>query len=92
MHGELSPLTEEYLAKVVAEGIFPSKQAALEAAVAALREKTEHSIPVPAEHLAAVEEGIRSADAGRTREISDADWQRLRDSVRERAISQRDKR
>ena len=38
---ELSPQVEQYLASVVADGLFPSERAALEAAVAALREKTE---------------------------------------------------
>lgn len=91
MSGELSPLTEEYLAKVVADGIFPSKEAALEAAVAALREKTEEIPPVPVEHHHRVEEGLKSADAGRVRELSDADWEQIRDLVRSRALARREK-
>jgi hypothetical protein len=39
MDKALSPQSEQYLASVVAGGLFPSKEAALEAAVAALREK-----------------------------------------------------
>ena len=64
MDKELSPQTEEYLASVVAGGLFPSKEVALEAAVDALREKTE-SIPfVPDEHMERVEQAIESANAG----------------------------
>jgi hypothetical protein len=37
---ELSPQSEQYIASVVSGGLFSSKEAALEAAVAALREKT----------------------------------------------------
>jgi Arc/MetJ-type ribon-helix-helix transcriptional regulator len=37
---ELSPQTEQCLASVVASGLFPSAEAALEAAIEALREKT----------------------------------------------------
>jgi len=36
---ELSPQTEQCLASVVASGLFPSAEAALEAAIEALREK-----------------------------------------------------
>jgi hypothetical protein len=40
MSRELSPQSEQYLANAVASGLFPSTEAALEAAVEALREKT----------------------------------------------------
>jgi hypothetical protein len=89
MANELSAYSENYLAKVVAAGLFPSKQAALEAAVAALREKNEEPAMVPAEHLERVEEGLASANAGRSRELADADWERIRESVRDRASAPR---
>jgi hypothetical protein len=79
---ELSPQTELYLASVVAGGLFPSKEAALEAAVEALRAKTEQIPFVPAEHMELVEQGIASARAGRSRELTDADWERLRQHAR----------
>jgi len=75
---ELSPQTEQYLASVVAGGLFPSKEAALEAAVEALRATTDQIPLVPAEHMGLVEQGIASARAGRSRELTDADWDRLR--------------
>jgi hypothetical protein len=80
---ELSPQTEQFLASVVAGGLFPSKEAALEAAVEALRAKTEHIPSVPAEHMELVEQGIASARAGRSRELTDADWERLQQRARE---------
>jgi hypothetical protein len=52
---ELSPQAEQYLAGVVAGGLFPSKEAALEAAAAALREKTDEIPFVPDEHMEQVE-------------------------------------
>lgn len=40
---------------------------------------------VPAEHMAMVEEGIVSARANRTRELTEADWERLRQRARDAA-------
>src|SRR5487761_1444079 len=79
---DLSPQTEQYLASMVAGGLYPSKEAAIEAAVAALREKSE-AIPVVREdHLEFVEQGIASADAGRLRPFAADDWLRLRQLAR----------
>jgi hypothetical protein len=57
---EQSPQAERYLASFVAGGLFPSKEAAIEAAVAALREKTEPIPFVPDEHMARVEAAIEA--------------------------------
>lgn len=85
MSFELSPQSEQYLASVVAGGIYPSKEAALEAAVAALRER-DRAIPmVPAEHMALVEAAIESANAGQVREMTEADWEGLRQLARDTA-------
>jgi Arc/MetJ-type ribon-helix-helix transcriptional regulator len=62
----------------VADGLYPSKAAALEAAVEALREKNEGTPMVPEEHMAMVEEAIESLDRGEGREMTDADWEELR--------------
>ncbi len=78
MASELSPQTEQYLASMVAGGLFPSKEAALEAAVEALRAKTQPLPFVPAEHIELIEQGLASVEAGRVRELSDADWEKLR--------------
>ena len=65
--------------------MFPSKEAALEAAIDALREKTE-SIPfVPDEHMERLEQAIESANAGQCREMTDTDWDDLRQIAREAA-------
>ena len=64
MSRELSPQVEQYLASVVAGGLFPSEEAALEAAIAALREKIE-SIPfVPDEHMEPPGTGDRVGQRG----------------------------
>jgi len=78
MDHELSPQNEQYLERVVAGGLFPSKEAALDAAVAALREKTDEVPFVPDEHMEAVEQGIDEADAGLSQPMTDDDWSRLR--------------
>lgn len=75
---ELSPQTEQYLANIVAGGLYSTKQAALEAAVAALREKNQPLAPVPEAHLDAVEEVLASTQTGQLREFTDAGWSRLR--------------
>lgn len=85
MDGQLSPQAEEFLAHIVADGLFASKQAAMEAAVKALREKTE-SIPlIPDEHMEAVERGVESANAGRTKPITPEFWDQLRKIAQEAA-------
>ncbi len=78
MEHELSPQNEQYLERIVAGGLFPSKEAALDAAVAALREKTDEIPFVPDEHMEAVEQGIDEAEAGLSRPMTDEDWSRLR--------------
>jgi hypothetical protein len=83
MARELSPETERYLASVVAGGLFPSKEAALEAAVGALRAQQEHIPAVPAEHMDLVEQAMAAVQAGRCRELTDADWERLHQRARD---------
>jgi hypothetical protein len=85
MARELSPQIEQYLASVVAGGLFPSQEAALEAAIAALREKTELIPFVPDEHMERLEQAIESANAGHCREMTDADWANLRQIARDAA-------
>jgi hypothetical protein len=88
MGHELSAQTEQYLASIVAGGLFPSKAAALEAAVEALRNST--AIPmIPEEHMEAVEQGIASALAGRAGPMREADWEELRDHARQAASNGR---
>lgn len=79
----LSPQAEQFLASIVAGGLYPSKEAALEAAVAALREKSESLLPVPDGHVELVEEAIIAADKGELRSLDKADWLRLRQFAHE---------
>lgn len=74
----LSPQTEQFIASMVAGGVYPSKEAAIEAAVEALREKRETASAVPGEHVELVEQAIISADSGRLRPLATEDWSRLR--------------
>jgi hypothetical protein len=91
MSNGLSPQSEQYLAHVVASGMFPSKEAALEAAVVALREKNEsEEVPmIPEEHMALVEEAIASLEAGEGRPIAEEDWQRWHALARKVAADNR---
>jgi hypothetical protein len=85
MNNELSPENEQFLANVVAGGLFPSKEAALDAAIEALREKTEQAATIPAEHVELIEQGIASLRAGRCRALTDADRENLRQLARDTA-------
>ncbi|HEX4144273.1 MAG TPA: hypothetical protein VHY91_12255 [Pirellulales bacterium] len=85
MATEVPPQIEQYLASVVAGGLFPSKEAALEAAIAALREKTEPIPFVPDEHMERVEQAIESANAGHARPLTPEYWENLRQLARDAA-------
>lgn len=85
MDRQLSPEAEQFLTRAVATGMFPSKEAALEAAIAALRERTEEIPDVPDEHMEAVERAIESANAGRVMRMTPEFWERLRTVVRDTA-------
>jgi hypothetical protein len=78
MANGLSSQSEQYLAHVVATWLFPSKEAALEAAVVALREKNEEVPLIPEEHMALVEEALASSEAGESRPMTEVDWLQLR--------------
>ncbi len=83
MDRELSPQTEEYPASIVAGSLFTSKEAALEAAEAALRERTEPISFVPDKHMARVEVAIESANAGLTSPTTPTYWDGLRQDIRD---------
>lgn len=79
----LSPQNAQFLEAIVAGGLYPSVDAAIDAAVAALREKTEQIPFVDDEHMAAVNEGLAEADAGLAKPMTDEDWSRLHEEVNE---------
>ncbi|HEY4308020.1 MAG TPA: hypothetical protein VGN12_01095 [Pirellulales bacterium] len=83
MNHELSPQYEQYLDKMVSGGLYPSKEAALEAAIEALREKTGEIPYVPDEHMEAVERGIEAANAGKLTPVTPEFWNGLRQMVRD---------
>lgn len=85
MPNELSPQAEQYLASVVAGGLYPSKEAAIEAAVDALREKNEQLPSVPDEHVELVEQAIESSRAGKSRPLNATEWSKLRQLARDAA-------
>ncbi len=79
----LSPQNERYLEQAVAGGLFPSKEAALDAAVDALRSRSDEIPQVPAEHIAALEAAIADLEQNGAAEMTDTDWDRLRHFARE---------
>lgn len=85
----LSPQSEAYIQQVVATGQYPSPEAAIDAAVAALREQNENILYVPDEHMEAVEQGLAEADAGLSRPMTEADWARLHQLARDVAAGRR---
>jgi len=88
----LSSRTEQFLAEAVANGLFPSKAAAIDAAVEALRGNvhvlrrgtaTVHF--VPDEHMEAVEAAIEESEQGLSTPMTAADWNALRQRAHETA-------
>ncbi|MBS0208312.1 MAG: hypothetical protein JSS27_05095 [Planctomycetes bacterium] len=75
-HG-LSPHNEQYLEQVVSAGRFPSVEAAIDAAVEALRERDQGVEYVPDEHAALVDEAFEASAAGNSRPMTSEDWASL---------------
>jgi hypothetical protein len=82
MKTEFSTQNEQFLANIVAVELFPSKEAALDGAIEALRETTQQAAAIPDEHIELIEQGIASLQAGRCRAFTDADWENLRQLAR----------
>lgn len=68
---------------MVTGGFYPSTEAALEAAVEALREKNGTTPLVPDEHMIAVEEALAELEAGVEEEMAASDWEGLRQVIRD---------
>ncbi|HEY5313232.1 MAG TPA: hypothetical protein VIK18_11965 [Pirellulales bacterium] len=77
----LSPQNEQYLESIVAGGLFPTMEAALDAAVEALREKEEDIPFICDEHMDAVEEALEDPEPSRL--MTADDWSRLREYAHE---------
>lgn len=74
MSTELSPHVEHLIGQAVAGGLYPTREALLEAAAERLLE--DNPKPVPDEHLAAVEKGLDQLDAGLGKEWDPDDFMR----------------
>jgi hypothetical protein len=75
---DLSPQAEQYLSKLVEGGFYPSTEAAIDAAVDALREKHAEIPLVPDEHMDAVEHAIVAGNSGQSTPMTQDDWTKLR--------------
>ncbi len=79
MSGDLSPHIEQKIADAVAGGLYPSREALIEAGVEHL---LEEQVPlVPQEHMALVEAAIESSRAGQSAEMRRQDWDELQRMV-----------
>ena len=79
MSSELSPQIEQKIAEAVAGGLYPSREALLEAGVEYL---LDERIPfVPDEHMDLVEAALESSRAGRSADMTRQDWDELRRMV-----------
>ena len=74
MAGELSPQTEAFIRDAVSLGIFPTREALLEKAVEQLRHDVTEIPLVDPEHMAGVEEALRSIEAGKGTELTEEEW------------------
>lgn len=87
MSSGLSPQNEQFIADAIAQGLFPSKEAAIDAAVDAMRQQKTDVPMVPDEHMAGVEEALAEMEAGIEEDMTDADWRELRQIATDAATS-----
>ena len=79
MANHFSPQNEQFLARILAEGTFTSRDTALDAAVSALREKIDAAPLIPAEHEELLAEALDSTEP--SLEVTPEFWARLRQRV-----------
>ncbi|MBL8830711.1 MAG: hypothetical protein JNM18_27300 [Planctomycetaceae bacterium] len=84
---QLSPQSEQFLEQAVAAGWFPSKEAALDAAVRALQDARAELPLIADDHLDAVEAGLDEADAGKSAPWTSQDRDTIRQLGRQRRAS-----
>jgi hypothetical protein len=89
MSNGFSPQNEQYLSDIVAGGYFPSRQAALDAAIDALREKRDGIAYISDEEMALVQEGLDDLEQNGAVEMTEADWESLRQHARDVAAGRR---
>ena len=78
MSNELSQQNEQFLTDAIAAGLFPSRQAALDAAVDVLRVQQVPLEYVSEEHMEGVEAALDELDAGLGMEMTPQEWESLR--------------
>lgn len=75
MSNGLSPHIEQKIAEAVAGGLYPSREALIEAGVQHL---LDEQIPlVPDEHMGFVEAALESSRLGRSAEMTPQEWDEL---------------
>jgi len=87
----LSPDTEAFIAKVIADGFFETREAVLERCVASLRAELGDIPLVPAEHMDAVEAGLDDLEKGNIVEFTAEDRERILANALARAAADRAK-
>jgi len=83
MNFAISPENQRYIESLVSDGLYPSSEAAIDAAIAALRLRSNMSEEVPDSHRADVEQAIASSREGMSRPMTPDDWTQLRQSARD---------
>ena len=79
MSSGLSPDVEHKIAEALATGLYPSREALIEAGVEQL---LDEQLPmIPDEHEALIEAAIKSSSAGRSTEMTRREWDDLRQLV-----------
>jgi Arc/MetJ-type ribon-helix-helix transcriptional regulator len=75
MSNALSPHIERKIAEAVAGGLYPSREALIEAGVEHLLD--EQIVPMPDEHVALVEAAIESSRSGHSAQMTRQEWDEL---------------
>lgn len=78
-----SPHIEQLIQHALATGLFTSREAVIEAGVSRLLEDAPQSIPP--EHVSAVLAGLDEDDAGQVAEMTEHEWDKLRQLARDTA-------
>jgi Arc/MetJ-type ribon-helix-helix transcriptional regulator len=82
-----SPHIEHLIQTALASGLFPSREAVLEAGVERLL--GEEPAQVPAEHVQQILEGLDELDAGEFDEMTADEWEELRQLARDVAAGKK---
>ena len=85
----LSTDAEAFIAKLIADGRFATREAVLETAVRSLRTSTDDIPQIPGEHIDAVEEALAESRAGQSVEFSVEDRERIKAGVLARLEAER---